>query len=703
MATYLKPIVLEDVFNIINFQQIQNNTTSFLGYAQLTLSNTFKNINTFLSDVFVNGTLYVTNLNISHTFLGYNISMFNGLKAPIQAQFDSITTGGNVNIQSTVSVDETITVSNETPASVENIGTNINANLRFYIPEGAPAIQPEFSIGDVKTTASPSVTLTGTTIKPVLNFGLVTGNDGITPSFSIGTVTSQSTPSVSLTGTTANPVLNFGLQKGDTGAAGKDATQPSFSIGTVSSASTPSVSLGGTNPNYQLNFGLVPGLNGTNGTNGTTPTFKVGTVTDSSNASVSLGGTSPNYELNFGLVPGTTPTFKIGTVESVNNPYVNISYDSSINPVLNFGLKTGDTGGKGDPGPKGSPGKDADTTALGLAVTAAAGSAGIAGTAATTAVGAAGTATTSATAAGTAATAAEEALLQINTKLVYFTANTALHKEICSAILTVSNGVSDTVYLSPTDTSIFGNDVLFDEHIISKGSITNYQHHDALTNTNDNYPLNIASASHLNLSCGGGDYRIYINGGGIIMNTDVLQNEIKPINATDSLTISHANVIIPGINSITAPLTTVPPTETSLTLSHDNVIVSNKLKVNEMISNATATPENPYSELLISHDNVVVSEMLNTNYIHSINSTDTIQMQGKIINITAPLKTNILDADSQVNITADKTSIRGKKIYIGNFDGTSEIYIIGNVHYHNTEREAAFMNEFDGLIQQNRI
>ena len=44
MATYLKPIVLEDVFNIINFQQIQNSTTSFLGYAQLSLSNTFKNI-----------------------------------------------------------------------------------------------------------------------------------------------------------------------------------------------------------------------------------------------------------------------------------------------------------------------------------------------------------------------------------------------------------------------------------------------------------------------------------------------------------------------------------------------------------------------------------------------------------------------------------------------------------------------------------
>ena len=943
MATYLKPIVLEDVFNIINFQQIQNNTTSFLGYAQLTLSNTFKNINTFLSDVFVNGTLYVTNLNISHTFLGYNISMFNGLKAPIQAQFDSITTGGNVNIQSTVSVDKTITVSNETPASVENVGTNINANLRFYIPEGAPAIQPEFSIGDVKTTASPSVTLTGTTIKPVLNFGLVTGNNGITPSFSIGTVTSQSTPSVSLTGTTANPVLNFGLQKGDTGAAGKDATQPSFSIGTVSSASTPSVSLGGTNPNYQLNFNLVPGLNGT------TPTFKVGTVTDSSNASVSLGGTAPNYELNFGLVPGTTPTFKIGTVESSSNPYVNISYDSSINPVLNFGLKQGEPGPTGPPGkdsevpgPKGEPGPsgaDGNSTtanilsffALSAVITAVGGAmaAYIVTNGALEALKSAGYAT----------------VIWVNSKVLHFTAYDGSQK--CDASLTLQNGaLGNTILLSnqADSNSYFGNTVDFKKDISVQGKIVNTNSSSSIDIKAEKNDLNMTSTTKaINLYAG---TQISFNAPSVINSGNLNVNNIKPIATTDdlnighdtivctpetvlkvntisemydmsgnpsnltitnpklivnnkiccdkltffneanneldishsvvnilgilktdeitslrdpddlldptelqikheivkipevlkvdrlrslidpavgqtlaselninhdfvrieetllvnkietsttteqleanpnlktkleitheeiripnltyltnlktdtinpfsdtvtvpptesSLTISHDNVLITHklkideitslrqpddmidpttleikhevvkipeslqvdrISSVTVPPVTNPPTETFMTISHDNVTISNKLKVDKIIPNTVPYPARPYTELVISHNYVEIAGILQTNNIRAINTdTDTIEMQGKIINITAaPVKTLPVDPDSQVNITADKTSIRGKEIYIGNLDGSSDIRIIGNCRFYNTENENAFWNEVDGLIQQN--
>ena len=78
-------------------------------------------------------------------------------------------------------------------------------------------------------------------------------------------------------------------------------------------------------------------------------------------------------------------------------------------------------------------------------------------------------------------------------------------------------------------------------------------------------------------------------------------------------------------------------------------------------------------------------------------------MEGKNVSITAPSKTNVLDPDSQVTITADKSSIRGKKIYIGNIDGSSEIYIIGTVHFQNTEQENSYWQEVDGFFQQNGI
>ena len=247
MATYPLPRVLEEIFNIENFLNTSYNT-SYAEYAQLTLSNTFESINTFLSNVYIKATLFTTNLNasninITNTFLGYNISTFTGIKAPIQAQFDSITTGDNITVQSTVSVAETITVSSEIPASVENIGTNINASLKFSIPQGKAgenAIQPSFSIGNVTSATTPLVTLTGSQTNPQLNFGLVSGakgdtgptgptgekgDPGSTPSFSIGNVISSDTPNASISYATTDidhlfPILNLELEKGDTGSIG---------------------------------------------------------------------------------------------------------------------------------------------------------------------------------------------------------------------------------------------------------------------------------------------------------------------------------------------------------------------------------------------------------------------------------------------------------------------------------------------------
>ena len=172
------------------------------------------------------------------------------------------------------------------------------------------------------------------------------------------------------------------------------------------------------------------------------------------------------------------------------------------------------------------------------------------------------------------------------------------------------------------------------------------------------------------------------------------------------LEIRHEIVIIPEslkvdrISSVTEPPLTTPPTETFLFLSHDNITISNKLRVDTIIPNTVPYYGHDYTELQISHNYVELSGVLQTNFIRAVNETDTLEVKNKIINILAPAKTLPVDPDSQVNITADKTSIKGKTIYIGNFDGNNEIYIIGNVHFQNTEREASFLQDFEGSLQQ---
>ena len=195
------------------------------------------------------------------------------------------------------------------------------------------------------------------------------------------------------------------------------------------------------------------------------------------------------------------------------------------------------------------------------------------------------------------------------------------------------------------------------------------------------------------------------------LKTDQITSLRDPDDLVDptQLEIKHEVVKIPEIlkvdriSSVVTPPITVPPTETSMTISHDNVIIQNNLKVDKLIPNTAPYPTHQYTELVISHQYTEVSGILQTNSIRSINETDTIGVQGKIVNITAPFKTGILDPNSEVNINADRSSIRGKNIYIGNVDGTSEIHIIGNCHFYNTQNENAFWNEVDGFFQQNGI
>ena len=91
MAQYPAPIY-EEVFNVENFSNL-NSFQYLYNVAKTNVANTFLAVQTFLHDVFIDAKLAVVDLSVVNTFLGYPIMYYNGLKAPIQQQFDSITTG----------------------------------------------------------------------------------------------------------------------------------------------------------------------------------------------------------------------------------------------------------------------------------------------------------------------------------------------------------------------------------------------------------------------------------------------------------------------------------------------------------------------------------------------------------------------------------------------------------------------------------
>ena len=345
--------------------------------------------------------------------------------------------------------------------NVNSLSITIPINTAFV---KVSSLNVAFSFADtiqIRTTSGSTVV--AGRISLIFSTDGIKGTDGISPNLSIGTVSSLATgnnPTASISGTQANPVLNLGLVTGQTGllgAKGADGISPSLSIGTVSSLATgnnPTASISGTQANPVLNLGLVSGVNG---------------------------------------IDGVSPSLTIGTVSSLawgNNPTASIS-GMQANPVLNLGIVSGERGEKGEQGDPGPKGKDADVVAITtLTATAvgAAGTAGIAATASATSMTASGV---SATASNTSAIAAREAADEVNAKLYYFEADVVSGVQKCKKTLNIINsGLETIVKLSNNDQSEFRNKVQFDDNIISKGTITNYE----------NNSLNISSATTLNLS-----------------------------------------------------------------------------------------------------------------------------------------------------------------------------------------------------------
>ena len=104
MALYRAPRVFEQVFNLENYLDV-NALQTFIGYAKLSASNVFERSATFLSEVIVTARMSVTDLNVINTFLGYEVNIFSGIKAPLQSQIDGIIAGGTYT--STISIADT--------------------------------------------------------------------------------------------------------------------------------------------------------------------------------------------------------------------------------------------------------------------------------------------------------------------------------------------------------------------------------------------------------------------------------------------------------------------------------------------------------------------------------------------------------------------------------------------------------------------
>ena len=209
----------------------------------------------------------------------------------------------------TVEVAGTVTLVENSPARVENIGDKTNAKLNFYIPRGEKGNTPTIAIGTVEsTTGNPEVTNSGTNTGAIFNFKLPKGEKG---------------------------------DKGDTGATG-ESFRIIATLDNTNQLPTPTEAIRSNaylipdeeNENHLwvitgdttllwTDAGQIQGVKGeqgpqgpagtpgTNGTNGTAATVSIGSVTTlqpNASATVTNVGTPNNAVLNFGIPKGVDGT-----------------------------------------------------------------------------------------------------------------------------------------------------------------------------------------------------------------------------------------------------------------------------------------------------------------------------------------------------------------------------------------------------------
>ena len=397
----------------------------------------------------------------------------------------SIYATGNVTTATTVTVKKngtgfyTINLSNNTSSATY---TNLTS---------------AFSSGDtlqLRTLSGSSTQTIGARISLTFSTNGIAGTNGISPNLTMGSVTTLSygnSATATITGTQANPILNLGLVTGPTGPTG--ATGPQGIQGPTGATGSQGIQgiqgpTGATGPQGPQG---IQGSQGQAGTNGSSFNFRStynSTTQYSINDVVYYNGSSYICILNsLNNLPTNSTYFSLMASVGATGPQGPQGIQGSQGPQGNQGSQ----GPQGKQGPQGPQGPAADTTALTVAIATCTSEAAIC-TAAVAACSVSATAAAASAAASAAdVIACDETLATMESKLVYFNADTINVKETCSATLSVSNGVSDRIILNPNGTSEFANDCKFDQNLISNTIINNS------TNT-----LNITASRDLNVSSG---------------------------------------------------------------------------------------------------------------------------------------------------------------------------------------------------------
>lgn len=236
----------------------------------------------------------------------------------------------------TVEVAGTVTLVENSPARVENIGDKTNAKLNFYIPRGEKGNTPTIAIGTVEsTTGNPEVTNSGTNTGAIFNFKLPKGEKG---------------------------------DKGDTGATG-ESFRIIATLDNINQLPTPTEEIRSNaylipdeeNENHLwvitgdttllwTDAGQIQGVKGeqgpqgpagtpgTNGTNGTAATVSIGSVTTlqpNASATVTNVGTPNNAVLNFGIPKGVDGTGISAVGVTINNAASGTLTEEQLNTLQN--------------------------------------------------------------------------------------------------------------------------------------------------------------------------------------------------------------------------------------------------------------------------------------------------------------------------------------------------------------------------------
>ena len=134
----------------------------------------------------------------------------------------------------TVEVESVTTGEPGSSVSVNNVGTNQNAKLRFSIPKGDKGDAATIAVGEVRTGAAgsvPVVTNVGTSHDAIFNFVIPKGDKGDAATIAVGEVrtgAAGSVPVVTNVGTSHDAIFNFVIPKGDKGDFGIGYLAPEY-------------------------------------------------------------------------------------------------------------------------------------------------------------------------------------------------------------------------------------------------------------------------------------------------------------------------------------------------------------------------------------------------------------------------------------------------------------------------------------------